>query len=377
MKKFIALLAAFLLACMMLGSNPANATGNVGPNQPEYWEKKGYGDCYKPNYSNNTGKYTVPAAPAGKKWSLLVIKAGSDSGGGQIEGSYAIENPVPGKTYSHPTKNSISHIILCTKDATPPVDACPNTPGHQTPGTDCNPPPVDACPNLPGHQTPGTNCNPPVDVCPNLPGHQPHGTNCNPPVDPPKNPPTTPQPPVCDDECKIPFVATKAKRVTKCVGVLSGRVLNNVRVPRGESCTLVDSHVNGSVVSTGARSVTLADTTVRKNINVRGVTGDVTFGSKGHACRFDPYVGGSIFVKNSHNVLICEASVCKDIVVSGNDGRITVRDSSARRVVVRNNKRFDSDGNVNHFAASVIRVIDVKGKKVIKNNHPRRVEVRR
>jgi hypothetical protein len=181
-------------------------------------------------------------------------------------------------------------------------------------------------------------------------------------------------PPVCTDECNIPYVATTAPKVTKCEGVLSGAVLNNVVVPRGAHCVLVDTWVNGSVKSNGGRSVILADSTIRRNVNLNHITGDVVFGSKGQACRFDPYVGGSIFVKNSHNVLVCQASVCKDIVLKNNDGRITVRKSTARRVVITHNKRFESDGDRAHRNESVIRLIRVGADKfVIKNNAPRRV----
>ncbi len=189
----------------------------------------------------------------------------------------------------------------------------------------------------------------------------------------PEEPPVDPEPPVCDDECKIPYVETNAPDVFKCYGVVSGEVLNKVVVPKGESCVLVDTHVNGSVVSWGGRNVTLADTTVRKNINLNGVTGDVTFGSKGHACRFDPYVGGSLTVKNSHNVLICQASVCDEIVVDNNDGKITVRDSSARKVTITNNNKYDADGKY-VYRDKVIRVLNVDADEfVIKGNAPRKV----
>jgi hypothetical protein len=59
------------------------------------------------------------------------------------------------------------------------TDACPNMPGDQPPGTNCNPS-TDACPNMPGNQPAGTNCNPSTDACPNMPGNQPAGTDCNP-----------------------------------------------------------------------------------------------------------------------------------------------------------------------------------------------------
>ena len=74
---------------------------------------------------------------------------------------------------------------ICTRDACPLQpgwqapgtecipDACPE-PGWQAPGTECTP---DGCPEMEGWQAPGSDCLPP-DACPNLPGYQPPGTPC-------------------------------------------------------------------------------------------------------------------------------------------------------------------------------------------------------
>lgn len=60
----------------------------------------------------------------------------------------------------------------CDTPPPPPLtDVCPNIPGDQAVGTDCNPPPP-----------------PPTDACPNIPGDQAAGTNCNPPTPPPTKP---------------------------------------------------------------------------------------------------------------------------------------------------------------------------------------------
>ena len=81
----------------------------------------------------------------------------------------------------------------CTGTTTPPTDACPNMPGPQAPGTNCNPGgggggggDTDACPDMPGKQAPGTDCTPggggggggDTDACPDMPGNQPAGTDC-------------------------------------------------------------------------------------------------------------------------------------------------------------------------------------------------------
>lgn len=96
----------------------------------------------------------------------------------------------------------------------PPFDACPNIPGDQPEGTNCDSePPVDVCPDIPGDQPEGTDCTtpePPVDVCPDVPGDQPEGTNCDstPPTEPPVVEPPVVEPPVTNppkdsDEPKV------------------------------------------------------------------------------------------------------------------------------------------------------------------------------
>lgn len=188
--------------------------------------------------------------------------------------------------------------------------------------------------------------------------------------------PPTPEPPVCDDECEMPFVKTDAPKTTKCTGVIAGEVLNHVRVPRGETCVLVDSYLNGNLKSKGGRNVYLADTNVRGSVKLENISGDVTFGSKHNVCRYDPYIGGSLLVKNSHNVLICQASVCGQIVVHNNDGRITIRESSTRKLILRKNNRFVADANVNIRDQRAIRVINLEGLYFIKNTFKRRVIIR-
>ena len=212
------------------------------------------------------------------------------------------------------------------------------------------------------------------------PTHTPDPTptdNPEPTESPTETPTSTPTEP-CDDACKMPIKDTDAPEVTKCVGVLSGKVLNDVVVPAGFSCTLVDSWVNGDVVADGVRNVTLADTPVVGDVIVKNASGDFTFGPKGGDCRYDPMVGGSIIVKSSHNVLVCQAQVCEDIIIKRNDGKITVRDTlDARRLVVVGNKRFKADDSETHNAAHVIRLINnTVDELVVKKNAPRRVAVR-
>lgn len=188
--------------------------------------------------------------------------------------------------------------------------------------------------------------------------------------------PPPPLPP-CDDVCKLPKYPDSKGNVS-CDGALNGGVYNNIRVRRGDNCLLVDVHVNGSVRAIGARSLRIHDSVIVGNVIAKRVSGDVYLGSK-QTCRYDPKVGGSVIVKNSHNVLICQMEVCKKIVVKNNDGKITVRDSKTRTLRVQGNKRFVRDnGDRNHPRLSVIRLIDNKAKRlIVKNNKPRKVQVRR
>ena len=55
------------------------------------------------------------------------------------------------------------------------------------------PPPHDECPDIPGDQPEGTDCDPvvpPTDACPDIPDNQPEGTDCTPDEPPVDEPPT-------------------------------------------------------------------------------------------------------------------------------------------------------------------------------------------
>jgi len=172
----------------------------------------------------------------------------------------------------------------------------------------------------------------------------------------------------------MPVLQTNGPANIYCDGVLADRIVDNVVVKRGHSCTLVDSYVNGNVVTWGARNVTLADTPVRGDVSLFGVTGDVVLGPKGSNCTIDPQFGGNVSLYGDHNVLVCGAHVCKTLTVAHSDGRLTVRASVARRIKVVHNNRFVADGNVGHAQASAIRLYhDTTTTWVVKHNAPRNV----
>src|SRR4051794_10322314 len=87
-----------------VGSAPrASASDFSDKNQPEYWSSLGYGTCVK--YENPGTPYVLGAPPAGSVWTLLVVKAGSESSTNDPHAEF--HNPTPG-AYYHPSGKTIS-----------------------------------------------------------------------------------------------------------------------------------------------------------------------------------------------------------------------------------------------------------------------------
>lgn len=135
MKKTYAavLLCCALLAAPLLGVASAQPS-NASLNQPSYYEGLGYGTCSK---TENPGDpYVLGAPPAGRYWSLLVLKAGSAAS--NDDWNTMVQNPTPGP-YVHPSGKNLSHVITCHKPGSPPVTTT-TVPGSSTtvPGGDCD-----------------------------------------------------------------------------------------------------------------------------------------------------------------------------------------------------------------------------------------------
>ena len=111
-KRIQTLIAALLitLGVSVFGASSASATEKPNTNKVSYWCEGGLGVKYEPV----SAPYVVPAPPAGYQWTLLVIKAGS-TGRSVVNENFVVQSPVVGKAYSHPEKDSISHVILCKK----------------------------------------------------------------------------------------------------------------------------------------------------------------------------------------------------------------------------------------------------------------------
>ena len=118
LKKFIAASAALLLTVglsVVAVTMPASATSGYptgsSANQPENWQLQDGETCSKVE-PVTVVPYILPDPPAGRTYSKIVVKAGSEQS--TSNPNYVVENPTPGQGYKHPEKDSISHIILCT-----------------------------------------------------------------------------------------------------------------------------------------------------------------------------------------------------------------------------------------------------------------------
>ena len=110
--------AAVLATALGVSSTAASASQPLSAqqNNPTYWENLGYGNCFKIEEPGTP--FVLGDAPAGKMWSLLVIKAGSAQS--VDTPNDVIVNPNPG-SYTHSSGKTISHVILCTQPGGQPT----------------------------------------------------------------------------------------------------------------------------------------------------------------------------------------------------------------------------------------------------------------
>ncbi len=121
LKKILAVVGAVLLtvglsvvATAPVGATSSYPTGSTA-NQADNWEFVTGETCIKIE-PVNTVPYVLPAPDAGRTYSRIVVKAGSDQSTSNPNAVF--ENPIVGQGYKHPEKDSISHIILCTVPST-------------------------------------------------------------------------------------------------------------------------------------------------------------------------------------------------------------------------------------------------------------------
>lgn len=160
--------------------------------------------------------------------------------------------------------------------------------------------------------------------------------------------------------------------IKACDGVYKNVTLKRVTVRAGDSCVLKNVTVLGGVhAKKGAVDVKVLDSTVGRNIQVNGATGDVHIGQS--KCTYDPTVGNNVHVTNSHNVLICWVSTKNNIMITRNDGRVTVRDSVAgNNLTVARNKAYNGDGPTDHNHPAWVRVLRNQYDNNLFTNNPAR-----
>jgi hypothetical protein len=174
---------------------------------------------------------------------------------------------------------------------------------------------------------------------------------------------------------------------TDCNGPISNATVGPLVVPSGETCTLTDvvvngtvrietggalitddTTVNGSVIGRDASTVRLIDTNVvgtgtAGNVNLMRTTGRIVIGSQG--CAVDPSVGNNIILINNHGTIaICFMTVGETVSLRGNDKTMGVfHNTIGNPLLVQNN------------TAAFIRLRDNEvgltggGSMVVQNNH--------
>jgi hypothetical protein len=154
----------------------------------------------------------------------------------------------------------------------------------------------------------------------------------------------------------------QAVPATPCTSPLSSTTTGALVVPAGETCTLTDVVVDGTirimaggallthgstlqgnvVGNNGPRTVQLINTDVvgngtTGNINLTGTERRIIIGSEG--CAVDPSTGNNINLTGNHgNIAICYMTVGETIDLKNNDGRIGVfHNVSGNPLIVQNN----------------------------------------
>jgi hypothetical protein len=149
----------------------------------------------------------------------------------------------------------------------------------------------------------------------------------------------------------VPQVARAEETV--CRGTIRSKTLDNVKVPKGKSCTLKGTKVKGTVkVKGGARLEAI-------NVNVIGnVQGE---NARNVIIRKNSRVGGSVQVVQGKKAKVASSSVKGDILYDEQAGEVVVRATT----VGGNVQAFQNDGGV----AIKGNVID--GNLQCKENNPR------
>jgi hypothetical protein len=149
----------------------------------------------------------------------------------------------------------------------------------------------------------------------------------------------------------IPQVAHAEETV--CRGTIGAKTLDNVKVPKGKSCTLNGTKVKGTIkVNRGARLEAI-------NVNVVGnVQGE---NARNVIVRGKSRVGGSVQVVQGKRAKVASSTVKGDILYDEQSGKVVVR----KTTVGGNVQAFQNDGGV------TIKGNVIDGNLQCKSNDPR------
>ena len=137
----------------------------------------------------------------------------------------------------------------------------------------------------------------------------------------------------------VPHIAIAEEKI--CRGTIGSKTLDNVKVPKGETCTLRGTKVKGTIkVNNGARLEAI-------DVNVIGnVQGE---NARNVIIRKDSRVGGSVQVVQGRKATVADSKVEGDILYDEQSGEVIVRGST----VGGNVQAFQNTGGV-HVKGNVI-----------------------
>lgn len=137
------------------------------------------------------------------------------------------------------------------------------------------------------------------------------------------------------------FAGSTPAKATVCSGTLSG-AYDQIVVPDGATCTLdgatvakgvtagtnsslftMNASIGGNVMTRGAYTVQIVDTSVGLNIDVTGTTHLTKIGDA--RCAVDPTIGHNVMVKsNSGPTAICSLDIGNNLALFDNTGSVGV-----------------------------------------------------
>ena len=148
----------------------------------------------------------------------------------------------------------------------------------------------------------------------------------------------------------LPQVAHAEEKI--CRGAIGTRTLDNVKVPRGATCTLRGTKVKGTIKINNNARLEAIDVNVIGNVQGEGARNVIV--------RKTSRVGGSIQVVQGQRAKVANSKVVGDILYDDQSGRV----SALRNSVGGNVQAFQNTGGT-RIAGNVI-----DGNLQCKENHP-------